>query len=193
MRFATFNLENLFARPKVFKLATWAEGEPILKAYAEFNALIERVNYTQAKRLAVRRVGAGPRVRRSGSDELHALAADGDRRPPELRPRRRQGVVPPLGATPDPDRRLRDDLCRRHRIAGSERRRERGRRHRNRRLVRHDGKARALVAGPGADPPVTREHAVRPPRRGTPLLPRHRAPRTGCHRGRERPRREARR
>ena len=63
MRFATFNLENLFARPKVFKL-DWADGEPILKAYAEFNGLIERVNYTQAKRLAVRRVGAGPRVRR---------------------------------------------------------------------------------------------------------------------------------
>ena len=27
---------------------TWAEGEPILKAFAEFNALIERVNYTDA-------------------------------------------------------------------------------------------------------------------------------------------------
>ena len=50
MRFATFNLENLFARPKVFNLATWAEGEPILKAFAEFNALIERVNYTQANK-----------------------------------------------------------------------------------------------------------------------------------------------
>jgi hypothetical protein len=48
VRFATFNLENLFARPKVFNLETWAEGEPILKAFAEFNALIERVNYTDA-------------------------------------------------------------------------------------------------------------------------------------------------
>ena len=35
VRFATFNLENLFARPKVFNLATWAEGEPILRAFAE--------------------------------------------------------------------------------------------------------------------------------------------------------------
>jgi len=35
VRFATFNLENLFARPKVFNLATWAEGEPILKAFGE--------------------------------------------------------------------------------------------------------------------------------------------------------------
>jgi hypothetical protein len=50
VRFATFNLENLFARPKVFNLTTWAEGEPILKAFAEFNALIERVNYTDANK-----------------------------------------------------------------------------------------------------------------------------------------------
>jgi endonuclease/exonuclease/phosphatase family metal-dependent hydrolase len=50
VRFATFNLENLFARPKVFNLETWSEGEPILRAYAEFNSLIERVNYTEANK-----------------------------------------------------------------------------------------------------------------------------------------------
>jgi hypothetical protein len=32
VRFATFNLENLFARPKVFKLATWSAGAPILRS-----------------------------------------------------------------------------------------------------------------------------------------------------------------
>jgi len=37
VRFATFNLENLFARPKVFKLETWSEGAPILKAFAAFD------------------------------------------------------------------------------------------------------------------------------------------------------------
>ena len=47
-RFATFNLEKLFARPKVFKLETWSEGAPILKAFADFNALIENLTYTQA-------------------------------------------------------------------------------------------------------------------------------------------------
>ena len=44
MRFATFNLENLFARPRVFNLETWKQGEPILKAFAEFNALIENAD-----------------------------------------------------------------------------------------------------------------------------------------------------
>jgi endonuclease/exonuclease/phosphatase family metal-dependent hydrolase len=50
MRFATFNLENLFARPRVFELEKWTEGEPILKAFAEFNSLIEKVSYTQANK-----------------------------------------------------------------------------------------------------------------------------------------------
>jgi hypothetical protein len=43
VRFATFNLENLFARPKVFNLATWSAGAPILKAFADLNALIEKL------------------------------------------------------------------------------------------------------------------------------------------------------
>jgi hypothetical protein len=43
VRFATFNLENLFARPKVFNLATWSAGTPILKAFTDFNALIEKL------------------------------------------------------------------------------------------------------------------------------------------------------
>ena len=50
MRFATFNLENLFARPRVFNLETWKLGEPILKAFAEFNARIERLTYTPANK-----------------------------------------------------------------------------------------------------------------------------------------------
>jgi len=43
VRLATFNLEKLFARPKVFNLATWSAGAPILKAFADFNALIEKL------------------------------------------------------------------------------------------------------------------------------------------------------
>jgi hypothetical protein len=43
VRFATFNLENLFARPKVFNPARWSAGAPILKAFADFNALIEKL------------------------------------------------------------------------------------------------------------------------------------------------------
>jgi hypothetical protein len=43
VRFATFNLENLFARPKVFNLGTWSAGTPILKAFTDVNALIEKL------------------------------------------------------------------------------------------------------------------------------------------------------
>jgi endonuclease/exonuclease/phosphatase family metal-dependent hydrolase len=48
VRFATFNVENLFARPKVFSLPTWAAGQPILDAYSEFNSLIEHAVYSPA-------------------------------------------------------------------------------------------------------------------------------------------------
>ena len=44
VRFATFNLENLFARPKVFNLETCPRSAPILKAFADFNALIENLD-----------------------------------------------------------------------------------------------------------------------------------------------------
>jgi hypothetical protein len=40
VRFASFNVENLFARPRAFNQATWAAGQPILEAYAEVNSLI---------------------------------------------------------------------------------------------------------------------------------------------------------
>jgi hypothetical protein len=42
VRFATFNVENLFARPKAFNLTTRAKRQPVLDAFAEFNALIAR-------------------------------------------------------------------------------------------------------------------------------------------------------
>src|SRR6266496_3613690 len=48
MRFASFNVENLFARPRALNQTTWAEGKPILDAFAEFNKLIERVAYSTA-------------------------------------------------------------------------------------------------------------------------------------------------
>jgi endonuclease/exonuclease/phosphatase family metal-dependent hydrolase len=45
VRFASFNVENLFARPRAFNQTTWAEGQPILDAFAEFNSVIELVAY----------------------------------------------------------------------------------------------------------------------------------------------------
>ena len=48
VRFASFNVENLFARPRAFNQTTWAQGQPILNAHAEFNALIEQSAYSPA-------------------------------------------------------------------------------------------------------------------------------------------------
>ena len=42
IRIASFNVENLFARPKVFDLPDWNAGEPVLKAYDEVSALLQK-------------------------------------------------------------------------------------------------------------------------------------------------------
>jgi len=43
---ASFNVENLFARPKAFDTTDWLSGEPVLSAYHEFNALVAKASYT---------------------------------------------------------------------------------------------------------------------------------------------------
>jgi endonuclease/exonuclease/phosphatase family metal-dependent hydrolase len=48
VRFASFNVENLFARPRAFNQTDPAQGQPILNAYAAFNGLIEQPAYSPA-------------------------------------------------------------------------------------------------------------------------------------------------
>jgi hypothetical protein len=47
---ASFNVENLFSRPRAFNTADWATGEPVLAAYREFNTLIAKPIYSPADR-----------------------------------------------------------------------------------------------------------------------------------------------
>lgn len=46
----TFNVENLFARPKAFNTTDWAIGKPVLDAYAEFTDLSAKVVYDEVVR-----------------------------------------------------------------------------------------------------------------------------------------------
>ena len=50
MRIATFNVENLFARPRVFSTEKWTGGKPILDAYREANTILGNDAYTDAHR-----------------------------------------------------------------------------------------------------------------------------------------------
>ncbi|MGD9703041.1 MAG: endonuclease/exonuclease/phosphatase family protein [Acidimicrobiia bacterium] len=45
-RIGSFNVENLFDRPRVMNLPTWEEGRPILDAYAKLTDLLEKPLYT---------------------------------------------------------------------------------------------------------------------------------------------------
>lgn len=50
MRLATFNVENLFDRPKAMNLDSWAEGKPVLDKFARLSALLGESNYTAARK-----------------------------------------------------------------------------------------------------------------------------------------------
>jgi endonuclease/exonuclease/phosphatase family metal-dependent hydrolase len=48
MRIASFNVENLFDRPKALNGESWEEGKPVLDAYHEVNGLFQKAVYTVA-------------------------------------------------------------------------------------------------------------------------------------------------
>jgi hypothetical protein len=50
MIIATFNVENLFERPRAMNLPSWREGQPALDAAAECNALFSRRVYSSVDR-----------------------------------------------------------------------------------------------------------------------------------------------
>ena len=54
VRIASFNVENLFARPKVFDLPDWNAGEPVLKAYEEVSALLQKASYSATDKIRIR-------------------------------------------------------------------------------------------------------------------------------------------
>jgi len=53
LRLATYNAENLFSRPKVMNLGTWAEGKPILDDIQKLNDLIAQPVYDEATKAAI--------------------------------------------------------------------------------------------------------------------------------------------
>ena len=54
VRIASFNVENLFARPKAFNTTNWALGRPVLNAYSEVNALLLKAAYSAADKQRIR-------------------------------------------------------------------------------------------------------------------------------------------
>jgi len=54
IRIASYNVENLFARPKAFVPQDWSEGKPVLDAYHKVSALIANSTYSQADKHEMR-------------------------------------------------------------------------------------------------------------------------------------------
>jgi endonuclease/exonuclease/phosphatase family metal-dependent hydrolase len=56
VRIASYNVENLFARPKVFRTNDWSTSEPILAAYEEVNALFQADTYSDQDKANIKRL-----------------------------------------------------------------------------------------------------------------------------------------
>ncbi|MDX1503418.1 MAG: endonuclease/exonuclease/phosphatase family protein [Thermoanaerobaculia bacterium] len=54
VRIASYNVENLFARPKVFNTEGWAAGRPVLDAYYQVNDLMAKTVYSPADKVRMR-------------------------------------------------------------------------------------------------------------------------------------------
>lgn len=51
---ASFNVENLFTRPKAFNTSNWIDGERVLKAYQKVSTLIQKAHYTKTDKTKIR-------------------------------------------------------------------------------------------------------------------------------------------
>ncbi|MEW8441491.1 MAG: hypothetical protein AB2689_25355 [Candidatus Thiodiazotropha taylori] len=54
IRIASYNVENLFVRPKALRGSDWPIGEPILEAYREANKQMQITHYSAADRTRIR-------------------------------------------------------------------------------------------------------------------------------------------
>lgn len=80
MRIATFNVENLFVRPRIMNLPDWEDGKPILEAFAALTDLLERPAYSPADKTQILHL----------LDKLGLLKADENR---FVRLRRNRGAL----------------------------------------------------------------------------------------------------
>jgi len=48
LRIGTFNVENLFSRPKAMNFPKWSEGQPILDDYHALNTLFNKDSYSES-------------------------------------------------------------------------------------------------------------------------------------------------
>lgn len=56
VRIASFNVENLFSRPKAFNTQDWSLGKPILATYGEVNELFSKASYSAADKQRIRQL-----------------------------------------------------------------------------------------------------------------------------------------
>ena len=74
MKLATYNVENLFDRPKAMNLATWQQGKNVLEDFKELNKLIQQPVYDAATKTALLQLmGKHPNLMQNGKSDYILL------------------------------------------------------------------------------------------------------------------------
>jgi endonuclease/exonuclease/phosphatase family metal-dependent hydrolase len=73
MRIASYNVENLFDRPRVLKRESWSEGRPVLAAYARLTEVLQHDPYTEEDKAAILEALAELRLLRSDESRFVRL------------------------------------------------------------------------------------------------------------------------
>jgi len=64
LKVASYNVENLFARPKAMNLGSWSEGKPVLELYQSLNSLLQKPVYTSSDKVKIL-----DRLKKTGLDD----------------------------------------------------------------------------------------------------------------------------
>jgi len=56
MKIASYNVQNLFSRPRAMNNNTWAEGKPILEQYVEINLILQKQSYSKSDKSRLRQL-----------------------------------------------------------------------------------------------------------------------------------------
>lgn len=73
MRIASFNVENLFDRPKAMNLDRWSEGRPILEQYAQLSQLLGETSYAPSMKKRMVKLLTDLGLRKSDTGEYVIL------------------------------------------------------------------------------------------------------------------------
>jgi endonuclease/exonuclease/phosphatase family metal-dependent hydrolase len=89
MKIASYNVQNLFSRPRAMNNDTWAEGKSILEQYAEMNTILQKQSYSNSEKSRLGQLIESLDIQKSDTGKYIILRQNRGR----LLKRRRDGTI----------------------------------------------------------------------------------------------------